>query len=172
MPRVIILAGPNGAGKTTFANEYLNTDEPNIEFVNADEIARGADLAALPEDQRALRAGRKMIEEIDRLADGGNDFMLETTLATRGYARKVSRWQASGYIVVLIYLRLSSVEVSIRRVAKRVAAGGHSISEDVIRRRYSKSENYLDHIYKPLVDEWYVWESVENDFALAQKWDE
>ena len=50
MPRVIILAGPNGAGKTTFANEYLNTDEPNIEFVNADEIARGADLAALPED--------------------------------------------------------------------------------------------------------------------------
>ena len=41
MPSLIVIAGPNGAGKTTFAREYLSADERRLEFVNADEIARG-----------------------------------------------------------------------------------------------------------------------------------
>jgi predicted ABC-type ATPase len=36
---VIIVAGSNGAGKTTFAREFL-VENPNYEFLNADEIAK------------------------------------------------------------------------------------------------------------------------------------
>jgi predicted ABC-type ATPase len=43
VPNVIIIAGPNGAGKTTFADRYLSIEERRLEFVNADEIARGLD---------------------------------------------------------------------------------------------------------------------------------
>ena len=72
----------------------------------------------------------------------------------------------------LIYLRLPSVERSIDRVRRRVEAGGHDIPETIIRRRYARSLVCFEQIYKPLVDEWYVWESLEGDFKVAETWDE
>jgi predicted ABC-type ATPase len=51
-----------------------------------------------------------------------------------------------------------------------VAAGGHDIPEGVIRRRFAKSLNYLETRYKPIVDEWYVWDSLEGSFTLAEAW--
>jgi predicted ABC-type ATPase len=56
-------------------------------------------------------------------------------------------------------------------VQKRVAAGGHDIPEATIRRRFSKSARYFETIYKSLVDEWYVWDSLEGTFALRESWD-
>lgn len=98
--------------------------------------------------------------------------MFETTLASLTYARKVRRWREIGFRIGLIYLRLPSVEVSIERVQKRVSSGGHGIPESVIRSRFAKSLRYLEHLYKPLVDEWNVWDSVEGGFRLAQSWED
>jgi predicted ABC-type ATPase len=70
--------------------------------------------------------------------------------------------------VSLIYLRLPSVEASIERVRRRVEAGGHAVPEAVIRRRFARSIDYLDRIYKPIVDDWSVWESLEGDFSLLE----
>ncbi len=41
MPELFIIAGCNGAGKTTAAYNLLPEVFQTIEFVNADEIARG-----------------------------------------------------------------------------------------------------------------------------------
>jgi len=41
MPTLYIIAGPNGVGKTTFADEYLPDEVRQLEFINADLIARG-----------------------------------------------------------------------------------------------------------------------------------
>ena len=41
MPTLYIIAGPNGVGKTTFADRYLPDEAKQLEFVNADLIARG-----------------------------------------------------------------------------------------------------------------------------------
>src|ERR1035438_1037606 len=41
MPTLYIIAGPNGVGKTTFADSYLPDEAKQVEFVNADLIARG-----------------------------------------------------------------------------------------------------------------------------------
>src|SRR5947208_12128657 len=41
MPVLYVIAGPNGVGKTTFVNEYLPNEAKQLEFVNADLIARG-----------------------------------------------------------------------------------------------------------------------------------
>jgi predicted ABC-type ATPase len=95
------------------------------------------------------------------LADTQKEFMFETTLASLGYAQKIPTWQMRGYSIALIYLRLPSIERSIERVRKRVEAGGHSIPEDVIRKRFAKSLDYFENLYKPIVDEWYVWNSLE-----------
>lgn len=112
-----------------------------------------------------------MIERIDDFAQTGVDFAFETTLATRTYARKIGLWQRRGYTVSLIYLRLPSIEASIARVRRRVEAGGHGIPEATLRRRFGKSGSYLEKVYKQLVDEWYVWDSLEGAFSLAEAWD-
>jgi predicted ABC-type ATPase len=161
---LIIIAGPNGAGKTTFAREYLRADERSFVFVNADEIGR--DLGG-----RDFDAARVMLQRTDELIGAGADFVVETTLASLGYARKIPNWRRRGYLVSLVYLRLDSVEDSIARVRKRVAAGGHDIPENTIRRRFRRSWSYFETIYLPIVDEWYIWASQEGRFSLIGSWD-
>jgi predicted ABC-type ATPase len=165
VPRLIIIAGPNGAGKTTFAREYLSAEEAEFEFVNADEIARA--LSTRRGDPALdIQSGRLMLARISQLVDASANFVVETTLATLMYARKIPRWRALGYETTLVYLQLESVEESVARVRKRVEAGGHGIPEDAIRRRFDKSLSYFETIYKPLVDSWYLWESWEGGFVM------
>jgi hypothetical protein len=44
--------------------------------------------------------------------------------------------------------------MAVMRVARRVAAGGHSIPEDVIRRRYERGLEHLFSDYLGIVDTW------------------
>jgi predicted ABC-type ATPase len=165
MQEIIIIAGPNGAGKTSFAREYLS-DEVRFTFVNADEIARTPSLHGGVNALSDVGAGRIMLNRVDSLVDAGADIVIETTLASLTYARKIPLWRALGYHVSLIYLRLNSVEDSIARVQRRLDAGGHGIPEETIRRRFNKSVRYLETIYKPLVDAWYLGESLEGRFVF------
>jgi predicted ABC-type ATPase len=171
VPEVIIIGGPNGAGKTTFASEYLPARQERLAFVNADEIGRELGNQGLSEWQVGIRAARVMLERMDDLANAGAGFMFETTLATLIYAQRIPRWRALGYSVSIIYLRLPSVEASILRVRRRFEAGGHNIPEETIRRRFERSVRYFENTYKTIVDEWYVWNSVEGTFRLTDSWD-
>lgn len=73
--RIVIIAGPNGAGKTTFAQEFLPFEAGLPLFVNADLIAAG--LSPFEPQAAAVRAGRLMLEEIDRNAAAGRSFAFE-----------------------------------------------------------------------------------------------
>jgi predicted ABC-type ATPase len=171
VPQVIIIAGPNGAGKTTFASTYLVGPRAHFAFVNADEIAREVARSGQPQPQADIRAARIMLERIDDFVAARADFAFETTLAILSYAPKVRAWRRLGYIASLVYLRLPSIEASLERVQRRFALGGHTISEEIIRRRFGKSAAYFENPYKSIVDRWYIWESAEGDFALAESWD-
>ncbi len=132
--RIITIAGPNGAGKTTLAMELLPNEAECPTFINPDLLAAGLNL--LQPERAAFRAGRMMLEMIDACVSRGENFAFETTLSGRGYARMIPRWQAKGYWVKLIFLRLSSPEVAIARVRQRVLEGGHHVPDDIISRRY------------------------------------
>jgi len=149
-----VIAGPNGAGKTTFAREFLPAEAGLPIFVNADLIAAG--LSPFDPDRAALQAGRVMAQAIRSHVARGESFAFETTLAGRGYAQAIPRWQAAGYRVSLIYLALPSPEIAIARVAERVRQGGHSVPEDVIRRRFRVGWSNFERIYRELVDTWVV----------------
>ena len=152
--KIIVIAGPNGAGKTTFALEYLPYEPACPIFVNADLIAAG--VSPLKPEAASFRAGRLMLEELDRHASRGSSFAFETTLAGLSYARRIRRWRSRGYAVKLIYLPLSTPEEAIRRVAQRVKQGGHRVPEAVVRRRFHRSEANFRHVYRDLVDSWQV----------------
>jgi predicted ABC-type ATPase len=158
--RILIIAGPNGAGKTTFAKEFLPNEADCPIFVNADLIAAG--IAPFAPESAALRAGRLMLEEIDRHAAAQNSFAFETTLAGRAYLHRIREWKRSGYRIELYFFRLNSAEDAIARVATRVSQGGHHIPEDVIRRRFAIGYENFKALYAPLVDHWVLFDSTKS----------
>jgi len=80
-----------------------------------------------------------------------NSRPLETTLASGNAVRQMQTAKNHGFEITLYYVALSDVELHVSRVATRVQAGGHSISEQVIRERYARSfENLAKAL--PLVD--------------------
>ncbi|MEO5330487.1 MAG: zeta toxin family protein [Magnetococcus sp. YQC-5] len=145
-----IIAGPNGAGKTTFALTYLPEVAQCRVFVNADLIASG--LSPLAPEQQWLAASRLFLGEIARNVQDRHDFAFETTLAGRGHLQLIRRLQADGWRVELIYLALPTVEMSLLRVAERVAHGGHSIPDADIKRRFPRSLRNLLEVYAETVD--------------------
>lgn len=64
-----------------------------------------------------------MLREIEAHVRARRSFAFETTLSGRGYLQLIRRLRSSGWRVELVYLALPSVELSILRVAERVAHG-------------------------------------------------
>ncbi len=88
MPDIYLIGGPNGASKTTTALRVF----PALgvaNFVNADLIAQG--LSPLDVAKAARAAGRVMLGEMEAHLRRGDDFALESTLASRGPAPFIER---------------------------------------------------------------------------------
>ncbi|MGE0697915.1 MAG: AAA family ATPase [Hyphomicrobiaceae bacterium] len=167
---MIIVAGPNGAGKSTFGDLFLRRQTKPFTYINADEIEKDIVKLQSTKPEREFAAARIALRRLACAVDAGENIMIETTLAVRTYANAIPKWQLLGYRVGLSYLRLPSAEIAIERVRRRVALGGHNIQVDVIRRRFDTGRLYLETLYKPAVDEWYVWDSIEGDFVPAEAW--
>jgi len=159
--RLYIVAGCNGAGKTTASFSLLPEILDCEVFINADEIAR--ELNPEHVERVAFEAGRMMLEQINERIRNGETFAFETTLAARSYKETILLAQAIGYHVTLIYFWLSSPEMAITRVKKRVEEGGHHIETEVIRRRYTRGLQNLFSIYLPLANETLIFESTTVD---------
>jgi predicted ABC-type ATPase len=155
MPNVIVIAGPNGAGKSTLAPALLRDTLQIFEYVNADTIAEG--LSAFAPEDASFDAGRVMLGRLHDLAAEEKDFAFETTLASRFYAGWLKDLREQhGYQVSLVFLWLEKVDIAIQRVAARVAAGGHSIPEETIRRRYDRGLKNLFQLYLPVTNSWRI----------------
>ena len=165
--KVYIIAGPNGAGKTTFAREFLPNYAHCPNFVNADLIA--ARLSPNAPERVAIAAGRQMLEEIEAFAKQLADFGFETTLAGRGHLNLIRDLKRRGYEVHLFYLWLPSAELAISRVRERVSRGGHDIPETVVRRRFARSFRNFWNNYRPVADEWTLFDSERRPTVVASE---
>ncbi len=152
-----IIAGPNGAGKTTFARDFLPKYAYCREFLNADLMAAG--ISPFDPDSAAISAGCVLLPRMRELICQQRDFGFETTLAGKSYLPLFHAMKDGGYRLHLFFLWLSDVELAIARVARRVEQGGHGISEDVIRRRFTAGFRNLREIYLPLMDSWFLFDN-------------
>jgi len=149
VPSLFILAGPNGAGKSTSAPEILTGSRQVDEFVNADVIAK-------EEGVSEIEAGRRTLARLEALAGAQRNMAFETTLSSRTLLPRIKAMQAAGYLCHLTFCWLPSADMAVMRVARRVAAGGHSIPEDAIRRRYERGLENLFSDYLGTVDSWRI----------------
>ena len=164
-----IIAGCNGAGKTTASFTILPEVLNCKEFVNADEIAKG--LSPFQPESVAMQAGRIMLARMDELLQKGKTFAFETTLATKSYKQKIEWAQANGYEVTLLFFWLDSPNMAKKRVAQRVAEGGHSIPSQTIERRYHNGIANLFAIYIDMVDICYIFDNSEGERTpIAKKY--
>lgn len=157
MPTLILIAGPNGAGKTTFATEFLTTDLKGVRFINADEIARG--LSPFDPASVAFKAGRILLLETAELIASGTSFALESTISGSGHAGTLRKAKLAGFRIAIHFLWLPSPKESVVRVKSRVKKGGHHVPTKDIMRRYPRIMENLIHLYLPLADEWFFWDS-------------
>jgi predicted ABC-type ATPase len=165
-PLCVVIAGPNGAGKTTFARRYLSSVVKIENFVNADLIAAG--ISPLAPASAALRAGRLVLQEIDRLARARESFAFESTLSGRAYEQRLKRLKRLGYRIEIVFLRVASPQLALRRIAARVRQGGHDVPRaDVVRRFHRGWANFLA-VYQSLADAWVVY---ENSGKIAEEID-
>jgi predicted ABC-type ATPase len=131
-----IVGGTNGSGKSSI---YQNSSElrGSGEFVNADLVAR--QISPHNTDTASLIAGRRVIERLDYLISKRENFVYETTLSSKQSIELISTVRNCGYRVGLFFVILSNVGLNVKRVHERVSRGGHSIPDDVIRRRYGRA---------------------------------
>lgn len=166
MPHLVVLGGPNGAGKTTVAWKLLPEFLGCYEFVNADLIARG--LSPFRPESASFAAGRAMLHRIRELASADLSFAFESTLSSRSLAPFLRGCKNRGYQISLAYVWVRSAELCLSRVKARVQAGGHTIPEEDIMRRYPRSRSNFLSLYKPLADAWWVFDN-SGDFSLIAK---
>jgi predicted ABC-type ATPase len=149
MPNFFILAGPNGAGKSTSAPGLLSGLRAVHEFVNADVIQR-------EERVSEIEAGRRTLARLDALAAARRSIAFETTLSSRSLLPRIRSMQQAGYACHLTFFWLPSADMAVQRVAHRVASGGHSIPEGVVRRRYERGLENFFNVYSLAADTWVV----------------
>src|SRR5580658_7396958 len=124
MPTIFILAGPNGVGKTTYAERYLPDVIRELEFVNADLIARG--ISPFAPDRAAMEAGRIALERIRHLIESGTSFTWETTMSGRTAVRWLQSAKDAGFTIKCYFLWVRRVGTTLERIRQRVVEGGHN----------------------------------------------
>ena len=133
-PVLHLLAGPNGSGKSTFAHRVLQPTT-HLPFVNADEIAA----ARWPgkEQAHAYQAAAAAAAALEEALTARTSFITETVFSHASKRDLVVQAQQAGYRVEL-HVMMVPVELTVARVAYRVAHGGHDVPETKIRERYAR----------------------------------
>jgi predicted ABC-type ATPase len=152
-PHMTVFAGTNGAGKSTITDILAHQVG---EVIDTDAIAKRMN----PErpEAVAVTAGREALNRVQACIDQRRDFSIETTLAGGNVLRQMERAKAAGFGITMYYVGLKNVDYHIERVARRVEAGGHSIPETDIRRRYDRSLDNVSQAIR-LVDRVFVFDN-------------
>jgi len=164
-PLAVILAGHNGSGKSTLWYGRL-ADRLQIPLVNADRMM----LSILPEADSGTRLPRWAANLRDHndswmaVAQAGVQgfvthamaamvpFAMETVfshwkkLPDGAYDSKITlirQMQDAGYFVLLVFVGLTSAELSLARVQTRVAQGGHAVRPNKVLARFPRTQHAI-----------------------------
>jgi predicted ABC-type ATPase len=155
---ITVLAGVNGAGKSSVAGTYIRA--AGGDYYNPDEFTRSL-LRQNPGLDPAVAnslAWTRGMELLEHAVTAGDDFVFETTLGANTIPRLLTRAATDGMAVKIFFVGLASVEHHLRRVAARVATGGHNIPEAKIRERWENSRLNLIRLL-PHLTELMVWDN-------------
>ena len=94
--------------------------------------------------------------------------MSNVGLSGRTYMRLLTRWKEKGYQSEIVFLRLTSLDIALRRIAARVRQGGHDVPRGDVIRRFNRSWNNFLTLYRPIADAWAVYDNSEDTPRLLE----
>lgn len=124
-----IIGGVNGVGKSSFTGVLKSQKNDLGMIVDIDKIT--AQLGG-----RSLEGGKRAIHIMESCIRDGVSFTQETTLSGHRSKAAARRAKEEGYYIRLYYIGLDTAEESKRRIANRVARGGHNIDAEDVDRRF------------------------------------
>ena len=125
-----IVGGVNGVGKSSFTGVLKSRTTDLGVIVDVDKIT--AQMGG-----KALEGGKRAIRIMEDCIRDGVSFTQETTLSGHSPKAAAKRAKEAGYYIRLYYVGLDTAEESKRRIANRVARGGHDIGEADVERRFA-----------------------------------
>lgn len=139
-----IIAGPNGVGKSTWADSKdCKAIIGDIPILNPDRFAKPYSSTPLS----LIKAGKKILQEINQLKKEKRSFAIESTLAGKKHFYFATTLKQEGWKIGSIYIGVEGEDICISRVLERELNGGHSVPLTDVVRRYKRS---LSHIPKLL----------------------
>lgn len=161
-PIAYVVAGHNGSGKSTLWKERLAPDI-HVPLVNADRLM----MSILPDpvgghlpgwartlrdtDERWMKLTQRSVQSfIDLIIDQRMAFAFETVFSHwvekpdgtfESKIDLITKLQARGYVVALLFVGLASSDLSITRVAR----GGHSVDPRRLRDRFPRTQAAVRH---------------------------
>ena len=173
-PTAFVLAGHNGSGKTTLWNERL-ARQLQIPLVNADRITASilppADIRTgqLPAWAQKLRDNDTRWQQLSQagvqafvglVMERQMPFAFETVFShwkklpdgsIESKADIIKTLQAAGYFVVLLFVGLSTVQLSVLRVETRKEQGGHGVPLAKLDERFPRTQRAIG-LAAPIAD--------------------
>lgn len=143
-----IIAGANGVGKTSLYQILKSSDDLG-ERINTDEIV--SEKGSWMDKLLQIKAGRTAMNMLNKYISNEITFHQETTLPGNVIHKQIKKAKEKGFQIRLYYVGVESVDVSLKRVEKRVTKGGHGIDENTIRKRFAAMPDQLKTIL-PLCD--------------------
>jgi predicted ABC-type ATPase len=134
VPVLTVVGGPNGSGKSTLNRAIDFEGRENL--LDPDAIARS--LNPLDPHGVTLAAGRETLRRIQGHLERRVSFAIETTLASKRTLGVMRTAKTAGFTVHLIYIGRDTAERAVLRVRQRVLQGGHDVSDEDVRRRYTR----------------------------------
>jgi len=158
VPFLLIIAGPNGSGKSSHWDREYRSRKLQLPYVNADEFARSMSPSTTRDRDAMFAAEKKRREHIERR----ESFAFETVFSHPGKLEEIQLAKDAGYYIRLVFIGLASPQLSIARVMRRVARGGHPVPPEKIPGRYARN---LQNLAKaiPLVDEAVIYDNSAED---------
>lgn len=157
-PVAFVLTGHNGSGKSTLW--YLRmADQLEMPLINADRLT----LSILPQPplpdwairlrdkderwQKVTQSGVNVFRQL--VMDQGISFAYETVFSYwqakvgGGFSPKaedIQHMQKAGYVVIVLFVGLSNVELSLLRVKTRRSLGGHDVPKQKLIERFPRTQ--------------------------------
>ena len=138
-----VFAGPNGSGKSSIIAGFSDAVK-DLNYYCADEIAKEERFVAIPdEDTRNYEAMLEVERRVIDALDASKQVAYETVLSSDYKWSIIEYARAKGYFIVSVFVSTNDPEINIARVHRRVKAGGHSVPDDKVLNRYSRSLSRL-----------------------------
>ena len=131
-----VIGGVNGAGKSSLTGVLKKERDDLGMIIDIDKMASLNGWAP-------IQAGKQALALMANYCERGISFTQETTLSSHQVGKMVRKVKEHGYEVHLFYVGISSAEECLKRIANRVAKGGHDIREEDVRRRFARRFDVL-----------------------------